>query len=53
LRAVGFENGVVSTELVLGPAELDLAHKQVTVRGEPLGLTRRIALVTAPPPTCC
>jgi DNA-binding response OmpR family regulator len=34
-------NGVASTELVFGPLKLDLAHKQVTVQGEPLDITRR------------
>jgi DNA-binding response OmpR family regulator len=34
-------NGVASTELVFGPLKLDLAHKQVTVNGAPLDLTRR------------
>ena len=34
-------NGVASTELVFGPLKLDLAHKQVTVRDEPLDITRR------------
>src|SRR5581483_5860327 len=34
-------NGVASTEIVFGPLQLDLAHKQVTVKGEPLDLTRR------------
>jgi DNA-binding response OmpR family regulator len=34
-------NGVASTEIVFGPLRLDLAHKQVTVQGEPLDLTRR------------
>jgi DNA-binding response OmpR family regulator len=34
-------NGVASTEIVFGPLKLDLAHKQVTVKGEPLDLTRR------------
>ena len=34
-------NGVASTELVFGPLTLDLAHKEVAVRGAPLDLTRR------------
>ena len=34
-------NGVASTEIVFGPLKLDLAHKEVTVQGEPLDITRR------------
>jgi DNA-binding response OmpR family regulator len=34
-------NGVASTEIVFGPLKLDLAHKQVSVQGEPLDITRR------------
>jgi two-component system, OmpR family, response regulator len=34
-------NGVASTELAFGPLKLDLAHKQTTVQGQPLDLTRR------------
>jgi DNA-binding response OmpR family regulator len=34
-------NGVASTEVVFGPLQLDLAHKQVTMNGAPLELTRR------------
>lgn len=34
-------NGVASTEIAFGPLKLDLAHRQVTVRNEPLDVTRR------------
>lgn len=34
-------NGVASTEIVVGPLKLDLAHKEATVSDAPLDLTRR------------
>jgi DNA-binding response OmpR family regulator len=34
-------NGVASTELAFGPLKLDLARKELMVRGAPLDLTRR------------
>jgi DNA-binding response OmpR family regulator len=34
-------NGVASTELVFGPLKLSIAHKEASINGTPLDLTRR------------
>jgi DNA-binding response OmpR family regulator len=38
-------NGAASTQLVFGPLQLDLAHREATCSGAPLDLTRREWLV--------